>query len=54
MLGIELWDNKCGSMHDLVKSYMAISLAFNSHSLRLRLGNCRVSLVEGVSCVWNV
>ena len=33
---------------------MAIILAFNNHSLRLRLGNCRVSLVEGVSCVWEV
>ena len=33
---------------------MAIILAFNSHSLRLCLGNCRMSLVEGVSCVWEV
>ena len=33
---------------------MAIILAFNSHSRRLRLGNCRVLLVEGVSCVWEV
>ena len=32
---------------------MAIIPAFNSHSLRLRLGNCGVSLV-GVSCVWKV
>ena len=32
---------------------MAIIPAFNSHSLRLRLGNCGVSLVE-VSCVWKV
>ena len=34
--------------------YMAIILAFNSHRLRLCLGNCRVSLVEGMSCVWEV
>ena len=33
---------------------MAIILALNSHSLRLRLRNCRVSLVDGVSCVWEV
>ena len=26
--------------------------SMNSHSLRLRLRNCRVSLVDGVSCVW--
>ena len=46
-------------MLGLVKSYildvwqLAIILAFNSHSLRLHLGNW-VSLVEEVSCVWEV
>ena len=30
---------------------MAIILAFNSHSLRLCLGNCRMSLVEGELCL---
>ena len=33
---------------------MAVILALNSHSLRLHLGNCRVSLVEGMSCVCEV
>ena len=55
MLGSELWDNKCGSMLDRALyilyrcvGVMAIILAFNSHSLRLRLENCRVSLVEAL------
>ena len=45
MLKVLLW--KFGSQERL--SYMAIIPAYNRHSLRLCLGSCRVSLVEGVS-----
>ena len=55
VLGSELWENKCHSTLDRVSyildvwelGFMAIILALNSHSLRLRLGSVRVSLVEG-------
>ena len=55
VLGSELWENKCHSTLDRVSyildvwelGFMAIILALNSHSLRLRLGRVRVSLVEG-------
>ena len=58
ILGSELWEDRFGSLLGLVKGfildvwelgYTAIIPAYNRPSLRLRLGSCRVSLVEGVS-----
>ena len=54
VLGSDFWEDKFGSLFDLVKGhvgakkgYLAVIPAFNCLSLRLCLGNCRVTLVEG-------
>ena len=59
ILGSELWEDKFGSLLGLakldiwelrkVRLYGNNPPAYNRPSLRLRLGSCRVSLVEGVS-----